>query len=69
MRTASVVVGHPCAQDPAQVTFVDGNQPVQTFPPDRPITRSQNALACGVRTGVFKTRSPIDRIAQSTAGA
>jgi hypothetical protein len=34
-----------------------------------PITCSQYALACGVRAGVFKTRRPIDRIAQSTAGA
>jgi hypothetical protein len=34
-----------------------------------PATRSQNAFACGVRTGVFKTRSPIDRMAWSTAGA
>jgi len=31
MRTASVVVGHPFAQDFSQVTFVERNQPVQTL--------------------------------------
>jgi hypothetical protein len=35
MRTASVVVGHPFAKNPSQVTFVERIQPVQTFPPYR----------------------------------
>ena len=47
-----------------------------TFPLSRPrirpgavpIRRSQNAFACGARTGVFRTRRFTDRDASSTAG-
>src|SRR6266849_5354172 len=34
-----------------------------------PISRSQSAFACGVRTGVFNTCRPIDAIARSTVAA
>jgi hypothetical protein len=34
--TPQIVVYDPRVQDPAQVTFVERDQPVQTFPPDRP---------------------------------
>jgi hypothetical protein len=47
MRTPPVVVQDPRAQDPAEVTFVERDQPIQAFPPDRP----DHAFTVGVGLG------------------
>lgn len=54
MRPPPIVVGHPFAQDAAEMTLVERNQPVQTLPPYRPISRSQNALALWRSPGRFQ---------------
>jgi hypothetical protein len=36
MPTAPVAVGDPLAKDPSEVEFVERDEPVETFPADRP---------------------------------
>ncbi len=48
---------------------MDGDQPIQTLPTQRADQSLQNALACGVRTGVLSTCRLIDAIARSTVVA
>ena len=43
--------------------LVHRDQPIETLSTHLPISRSQNALACGVRAGVFRTCRPIEPIA------
>ena len=44
MRTPAMVVRDPFAQDPSEMSLVEGDQPVQTLPP----YRADQALAKGV---------------------
>jgi hypothetical protein len=69
MRTPAVVVHDPRAQDPAKVTFVERDQPIQTFSPDCPDQPLAERIGLRRSYGVFSTRSPIERIARSTTGA
>jgi hypothetical protein len=64
-----VIVGHPFAKDPSEMFLVERDQPIQTLRRIVPISRSQNALACGVRRAVVSTCRPIDAIARSTVAA
>jgi hypothetical protein len=69
MWAFTVVVGHPLRQDSPQMPLVERNHPIETLAPSGSNDRSQYPLACGVRTGVFSTRSDIASSASSTAGA
>jgi hypothetical protein len=59
MWTPAIVMRKPFKEHMAEVTLVEQNQPVQALAPNVPIARSQNALACGDRTGVLRTVRPI----------
>ena len=64
-----VVMSHPLPQDAPKMSFIQDDQPIQTLRRIVPISRSQNAFACGHRTGVFSTVRPIAVTAPSTAAA
>jgi hypothetical protein len=46
------------------MSLVEGDQPVQAVSPYR-ADHTLNALTCCVRTGIFRTRTPIDATARS----
>jgi hypothetical protein len=64
--TPTIVVRDPVPENSANVTLVKGI--IQSRHSRRivPITRSQNAFACGDRTGVLRIVSPIAAIVRST---
>jgi hypothetical protein len=66
VRTPAVVVRDPLPAHPADVILVERYHPVEAFAPNRANHASQNALACGDRTGVLTTVSPIAAIVRST---
>ena len=57
--TPAIAMRHPLPQDGSEVRLVQGNHPVQALASMVPITRSQNAFACGARTGVLRIVRPI----------
>ncbi len=63
VRTIMVVVVDELDQDPAEMTFVDGNQVVEALPTDCPHQRSAIEFARGARIGVRRLliTSPPDR--------
>jgi hypothetical protein len=69
MWAAPVIVDHPVAKNPSEMSLVNGDQPVQTLPTHRADQSFANALACGVHTGVFSTCRAVDAIARSTVAA
>jgi hypothetical protein len=70
VRTTPVVLGHPFAKDPSEMSLVEWDQPVQALPTHRADqSPTKKAFACGVRTGVLSTRRLIEAIARSTSAA
>ena len=69
MWTTAVIVADPFAKDRSEMCLVDRDSQSRHSRRSVPISRSQNALACGVRTGVLSTCRPIDTAARSTVVA
>jgi hypothetical protein len=61
-----VVVRNPLLQDGSEMALIQHNQPSKHSRLIVPPSRWQNALACGQRTGVITTVSPIASMAPST---
>ena len=58
-----MVMRDPFGEDLSEVRSLSGISQSRHSRRMVPIIRSQNAFACGVRTGVFSTRRPIDATA------
>jgi len=67
--TATVVVRDPLAKDSSEMAFVERDQPVETLPADCPDQALAERVGLRRSHGPFRTRSPIEATARSTAGA
>ncbi len=56
MWTSAIVMVDPLVQHAPEMIFAEGNDEVETLRRMVPMRRSQKALDCRLRTGVFKTR-------------
>jgi hypothetical protein len=66
VRTPAIVVRHPLHKDAPHVALVQRITKSEHSRRIVPISRSPNALACGDRTGVLRTVSPIAAMVRST---
>ena len=66
VRAAAIVVSDPLPEQTPHMALIQRNHEIQTLTADRADQRSQNAFACGARTGVLRTVSPIAAIVRST---
>jgi hypothetical protein len=66
MRASAIVVRDPGFEGEAEMGFGQRDHPVQTFPADPPITRSQMAFIFGLCGADFNTLTPSARIESSS---